>query len=58
MLGIQLAPPAVGAACYLAVNDEHSYLLVHMMMGYAMVQLLLLIRLGKWIAEQSFGASY
>ena len=57
-LGIQMAPSAVGAACYLAVNDEHSYLLVHMMMGYAVLQLLLLIRLGKWIAEQPFGASY
>jgi tellurite resistance protein len=57
-LGIQLAPPAVGAACYLAVSGGHSDLFVHMLLGYALLQALLLIRLIPWLAEQPFGGSY
>ncbi|BDU21152.1 dicarboxylate transporter/tellurite-resistance protein TehA [Dyella sp. GSA-30] len=57
-LGIQLAPPAVGAVCYLSVSGAHSDLVVHMLIGYALLQALLLIRMSRWIAEQPFGASY
>jgi tellurite resistance protein len=57
-LGIQLAPPAVGAVCYLAVGEGGSDLFVHMMIGYALVQALILARKVRWIAEQPFGASY
>lgn len=57
-LGIQLAPPAVGAACYLAISGGHSDLLPHMMIGYAVLQVLILARMARWIAEQPFGAGY
>jgi len=57
-LGIQLAPSAVGAVCYLSVSGGHSDLVVHMLIGYALLQALLLIRMSRWIAEQPFGASY
>lgn len=57
-LGIQLAPPAVGASCYLAVNGAHADLFAHMLMGYALLQALLLLRKLPWIREQAFGASY
>ncbi|WP_233235375.1 dicarboxylate transporter/tellurite-resistance protein TehA [Bordetella sp. LUAb4] len=57
-LGIQLAPPAVGASCYLAVSGAHSDLAAHMLMGYALLQALLLLRKLRWIREQPFGASY
>ncbi|MBO1114103.1 dicarboxylate transporter/tellurite-resistance protein TehA [Bordetella petrii] len=57
-LGIQLAPPAVGAACYLAVGGAHADLFAHMLVGYALLQALLLTRMIRWIAEQPFGASY
>jgi tellurite resistance protein len=57
-LGIQLAPPAVGATCYLSVGAGTPDLLVHAMLGYALLQALLLLRLWRWIAEQPFGAAY
>jgi len=57
-LGIQLAPPAVGATCYLAVGGAHSDLFAHMLIGYALLQALLQLRMLPWIMEQPFGASY
>lgn len=57
-LGIQLAPPAVGAVCYLSIGGGHSDLFAHMLIGYALLQALLLIRMSRWIAEQPFGPSY
>ncbi len=57
-LGIQLAPPAVGAVAYLAVNGGAPDLVVHAMIGYALLQAVLLLRLLPWILEQPFGASY
>lgn len=56
-LGIQLAPPAVGAACYLAVGGTN-VLAAHALLGYALLQALLLLRLAPWIVEQPFAASY
>lgn len=57
-LGIQLAPPAVGAVCYLATGTGHSDMIVHAMLGYALLQALILIRLGHWIGEQPFSPAY
>lgn len=57
-LGIQLAPPAVGAICYLAVGSGVPDLVAHAMIGYALLQAILLLRLWPWIAEQPFGAAY
>lgn len=57
-LGIQLAPPAVGAVSYLAVGPGTPDLIAHALIGYALLQALLLLRMVRWIAEQPFGASY
>jgi tellurite resistance protein len=57
-LGIQLAPPAVGTVCYLTVGGGHADLFAHMLIGYALLQALLLVRMIRWIGEQPFGPSY
>ena len=57
-LGIQLAPPAVGAVSYLAVGGGAGDLLGHAMIGYALLQALLLLRMARWIGEAPFGPSY
>jgi len=57
-LGIQLAPPAVGAVCYLSVSGGKPDLFAHMLLGYALLQALLLARMYRWIAEQPFAPSY
>ncbi|MBB4097976.1 dicarboxylate transporter/tellurite-resistance protein TehA [Sphingomonas kyeonggiensis] len=57
-LGIQLAPPAVGATAYLAVAGGEGGMLAHMMIGYALLQVLILARAIRWIAAQPFGPGY
>jgi len=57
-LGIQLAPPAVGAIAYGAINGGAPDLTSHVMMGYAILQALVLLRLLPWILKQPFTASY
>jgi tellurite resistance protein len=57
-LGIQLAPPAVGAVAYVSVTTGVPGFAAHALLGYAMLQALLLLRLLRWIREQPFGASY
>jgi len=57
-LGIQLAPPAVAAVCYLAVGGPADDLLAHALIGYALLQALLLLRMARWIAEAPFAPSY
>ena len=57
-LGIQLAPPAVGAVSYLAVGGGAGDLLAHALIGYALLQALLLLRMARWIAEAPFAPSY
>ncbi|SDA35952.1 dicarboxylate transporter/tellurite-resistance protein TehA [Sphingomonas sp. NFR15] len=57
-LGIQLAPPAVGAVSYLAVGAGVPDLMAHMLIGYGLLQAMLLLRMARWIGEQPFGASY
>lgn len=56
--GINLAPPAVGAAAWLSVTGGHADYLAQAMLGYACLQALLLIRLFRWIGEQPFSAAY
>lgn len=54
-LGIQLAPPAVGAVAYLgAFGGGSETMLVHAFIGYALLQAVLLGRLLPWISK-SFG---
>jgi tellurite resistance protein len=57
-LGIQLAPPAVGLVAYLAVASQPSALVVHMLLGYAVLQALLMMRLLPWICAQGWSMSY
>ncbi|GMO26162.1 dicarboxylate transporter/tellurite-resistance protein TehA [Bradyrhizobium sp. TM233] len=57
-LGIQLAPPAVGALAYLAINGGVPDMVAHMLVGYALMMALLLLRLLPWIMEQPFSVSY
>jgi tellurite resistance protein len=58
VLGIQLAPPAVGAVSYLSVSDGAPDLVAHALIGYGLLQALILIRMLLWIMEQPFGPSY
>src|SRR3977135_1769108 len=53
-LGIQLAPPVVGAAAHLSVTTGTPDLLADAMLGYGVLQALLLLRLLPWIRHQPF----
>ncbi len=57
-LGIQLAPPAVGAVGYLAVGGSAGDLISHALIGYALLQALLLLRMARWIGEAPFSPAY
>jgi tellurite resistance protein len=57
-LGIQLAPPAVGCVAYLSITTGPPDLFAQALMGYAIFQALILIRLVPWISRQPFSASY
>jgi tellurite resistance protein len=57
-LGIQLAPPVVGALAYLSVTPGAPDPLAYAMLGYGLLQTLLLLRLLPWIRQQPFAPSY
>lgn len=57
-LGIQLAPPTVGALAYLSVTAGPPGPLTQALLGYGLLQALLLLRLLPWIARQPFAPSY
>ncbi|SPL62456.1 dicarboxylate transporter/tellurite-resistance protein TehA [Ochrobactrum soli] len=57
-IGIQLAPPAVGAAAYLSATEGVPDMLAHAMVGYALLQLFLMIRIFPWVLKQPLNASY
>ena len=57
-LGIQLAPPAVGCAAYFGIAPGPPDLFAQGLIGYALFQALVLMRLLPWIARQPFTASY
>ena len=61
-LGIMLAPPAVGLIAYMfltgGVEGAAPDLLSQVLLGYALVKLLLLLRLMPFILKQPFGASF
>jgi tellurite resistance protein len=57
-LGIQLAPPAVGAVAYYAVNGGHADLVVNALLGYGIMQALILLRLLPWLRKQPYSPSY
>jgi len=57
-LGIQLAPPTVGAIAYLGANGGVADMAVHALVGYGLLQAVLLLRLLPWIMRQPFAPSY
>jgi tellurite resistance protein len=57
-LGIQLAPPTVGAVAYASVTSGPPDLLAHGLIGYGLLQALLLLRILPWIMRQPFSLSY
>lgn len=50
-LGIQLAPPCVGLLAYASVSPHPADLVARMMLGYGLLQALLLVRLLPWITD-------
>jgi tellurite resistance protein len=57
-LGIQLAPAAVGAVAYLAVGTGTPDIVAHALIGYALLQALILLRLLPWICKAPFSPAY
>lgn len=57
-LGIQLAPPAVGAVAYMGAHQGPPDLVAHALVGYGLLQGALLVRLLPWITRQPFAPSY
>ncbi|UPG92530.1 dicarboxylate transporter/tellurite-resistance protein TehA [Luteibacter aegosomatissinici] len=57
-LGIQLAPPVVAVAAWLANTQGLPELLVQAAWGYGLLQFFLLVRLLPWIMKQPFAPSY
>lgn len=57
VIGIQLAPPFVGCAAYLAVNGGQIDLVVKLMLGYGILNFIFLARLLFWILEKGFAVS-
>ncbi|WP_026972070.1 dicarboxylate transporter/tellurite-resistance protein TehA [Aliagarivorans marinus] len=58
LLGIQFAPPVVCAMAWLMLSPaSHDHWIV-MLWGYGLYQLLLGIRLRRWLAAQPFAPSY
>jgi tellurite resistance protein len=57
-LGIQLAPPVVGAVAYLGVTTGAPDPLAYAMVGYGLLQALVLLRLLPWLRQQPFTPSY
>ncbi|MBB4569526.1 dicarboxylate transporter/tellurite-resistance protein TehA [Rhizobium leucaenae] len=57
-LGVQLAPPAVGAIAYISVTQGPPDLFVHAMIGYGILQALIMLRLLPWINKEAFSPTY
>jgi tellurite resistance protein len=57
-LGVQLAPPTVGLLAYLSITTGPPGLFAHMLLGYGLLQALLLLRLLPWIFQQAFTPGY
>lgn len=57
-LGIQLAPPTVGALAYLSVTSGVPDMVAYALVGYGLLQLLLLARLLPWILQQPLSPAY
>lgn len=50
-LGVQLAPAPVGAVAYISVSGGAPDIFVHALIGYGILQLVVLLRLAPWLRE-------
>ena len=57
-LGIQLAPPVVGCVAYLGITSGQPDPFALILLGYGLMQALILLRLIPWWSQQPFAASY
>lgn len=57
-LGVQLAPAPVGLGAYLSVNPGPADLFAYMLLGYGLLQTLIILRLLPWIRKEPFALSY
>lgn len=57
-LGVQMAPPAVGATSYLSVGSGNPDFLAHALVGYGLLQALLLLRLWPWLRQAGPGPAW
>lgn len=57
-LGIQLAPPAVGAVSLIAVAPQAPLMMAHGLIGYGILQALVLLRMLPWILREPLAPSY
>lgn len=58
IMGIQLAPPFVGCSAYFAVNGGAADIVVKFLIGYGLLQALLLFRLLPWIGGKGFSMPF
>lgn len=58
LLGIQFAPPVVCAMAWLTIEPSSTEYWLLMLWGYGLYQLLLGLRLGRWLGAQPFAPSY
>jgi tellurite resistance protein len=56
-VGIQLAPPVVGALAYLSITSGMPDMVAQALFGYGLLQGLLMVRLVPWFRQQSFSPS-
>jgi tellurite resistance protein len=57
-IGIQLAPPTVGALAYINLTSGPPDMFIHCMLAYGLMQSVVLLRLLPWIRVQPFSAAY
>jgi tellurite resistance protein len=56
--GIQIAPAPVGLLAYLSISPGAPDLFAHMLLGYGLLQTLVMLRLLPWIRQAPFSAGY
>jgi len=57
-IGVQLAPPVVGGVAWLSLHPGAPDMFSHLLLGYGLYQVLLVLRLLPWILERPFAPSY
>lgn len=55
LFGIHLTPSAVASAAYLTMTDGQPDRIAQMLLGYGLLQALVLMRMWRWLGEQAFG---